>query len=252
MSRQAPAAAGGNCVEARLRDYPRGGRLGRGSCTKYDAHAASRELPIDCRLDAAIATEREHLVQQVPRGWQAQRLPHPAGGAAGGRRHQHPRVNESARPAVQLEDAGEVLERRVVDRNLVGNAAQERLVGQRRGIEVGREHRQHVERHLELLAGVQGQDSRPRLERHDPPVEQIVGPDALAAEVVHQEHAAVGPQLQRRLVEPRDRVEGQVELIERELAADHDDGPPDAHPAAIARRRGMMLVGPVVAPAARG
>ena len=137
--------------------------------------------------------------------------------------------------------------------NLVGNAAQERFVGQRRGIEVGGKHRQHVERHLELLAGVQRQEVHAALERHDPAVEELVGPDALTAEVVHQEHAAVGAQLQRRLVEPRQRVEGEVELIERQLAAHHDDRTPDAHPAAVARRRGndagrvrLVLVEPLV------
>ena len=106
------------------------------------------------------------------------------------------------------------------------------------GIEVRRKHRQHVERHLEFLAGVQRQVVDAALERHDPAVEQILRPHPLPAEVVHQEHAAVGLQLQRRFVELRERVERQVEHVERQLAADDDDRTPDAHPAPVARRRG--------------
>jgi hypothetical protein len=67
---------------------------------------------------------------------------------------------------------------------------------------------------------------------HDPAVQELVGTDALPSEVVHQEHAAVGAHLQRRLVEARQRVEREIELIERQLAAHHHDGTADAHPAA--------------------
>ena len=62
---------------------------------------------------------------------------------------------------------------------------------------------EHVERHLELLAGVQREVVDAALERHDPAVQQILRADALPAEVVDQEHAAVGLELNRRLVELR-------------------------------------------------
>jgi hypothetical protein len=47
--------------------------------------------------------------------------------------------------AVQLEDLRELVEAWILDRNLVGNAAQERFVDQRRGIEVRREGNQDVD-----------------------------------------------------------------------------------------------------------
>ena len=88
------------------------------------------ELSSDCRLDPSIPTECDHLLEEIP-------------GMAGTKgpplwvvvttlqvRHHHLVIAEASAPAIQLEDAVEVLERRVLDRNLVGNAAQERLVGE--------------------------------------------------------------------------------------------------------------------------
>ena len=145
---------------------------------------------------------------------------------------------QSPLAAVQLEDARELLNRRVVDGDLVGNTAQERFVGQRRGVEVGGKDDEDVERDLEFLAGVQREVIDAAFERHDPPIEQVLGPDTLAPEIVDQQDAAVGLELERRLVELRRRVERQIQHVERELAAGDDDGPADADPAAIARRRG--------------
>ena len=51
-----------------------------------------------------------------------------------------------------------------------------------------------------LPPGVQRQVVHPLLERHDPAVEQVAGRHPLAAEVVHDEHAAVGLHLERGLV----------------------------------------------------
>src|SRR5581483_10621162 len=113
--------------------------------------------------------------------------------------------------------------RRILDRNLVGDPAQKGLVGERLRVQVGREDRQHVERNLKLLAGVQCEVVHTAFERHDPPVEQIFRANALASKVIDQEHAAVRFQLQRRLVELGNRVEGQVQHVERQLAADDDD-----------------------------
>ena len=117
-------------------------------------------------------------------------------------------------------------------------APEERLVGERARLEVGGEDAQHVERHLELLARVQREVVHAALERHDPAVQQVLGTHALAAEVVHQEHAAVRLQLQRRLVELRDAVEGEIQHVERQLAADDNDGTADTNPAPVARGLG--------------
>src|SRR5437867_4042869 len=82
----------------------------------------------------------------------------------------------AATDAVQLEDSGELLERRVLDGNLVRNSPQKRLGPERRRIEVRREHGEHVERHLELLAGVQREVVDAALERHDPAVQELFWP----------------------------------------------------------------------------
>ena len=127
---------------------------------------------------------------------------------------------------------------RVLREDLVGDAPHERFVGERLRLQVGREDDQHVERNLELAAGMQRQEVDAALERHDPAVQEVARRDALAAEVVDDEDAAVGLHLDRRFVEPRDRVEREVEHLQRQLAADHDDRPLDLFPAPVVRRRG--------------
>ena len=63
---------------------------------------------------------------------------------------------------------------------------------------------EHVpQRHLDLLAGDQREIVDLVLHRRDEAVEQLLRRDPLAAEVVDQEHAAVGLQVRRRFVERR-------------------------------------------------
>ena len=92
---------------------------------------------------------------------------------------------------------------------------------------------EHHERQLELLPAVQRQEVHAALERHDPPVQQIAGRHALAAEVVDDEHAAIRERLHRRLVEAGDRVVAQLERFERQLTADHHQGPAATDPALV-------------------
>src|SRR2546425_185031 len=195
------------------------------------------QLARDLRRGAAIAAKRRHLIEQVARMACAQPAVIRSIVAAQQVGDHHFMEPELPALAVQLENPREAFDARILDRDLVGNPAQERLVGQRLRIEVGREHREHVERHLEFLPGVQRQVVDAALERHDPAVEEILRPNSLAAEVVDEEHAAVRLQLNGRLVELRERVEREVELLERQLAADDDDRPVNAHPPAIARQR---------------
>src|SRR5438309_3670045 len=122
-----------------------------------------------------------------------------------------------------LEDLVVLLHRRRLDPDLVADAPQEGLVDEVGGVEVRREDDQHVERDLDLLAGVQRQVVDALLERNDPPVEQVLRCDALPSEVVDHEDAAVRLHLERRLVELRVLVEDEVERLESELAAGHDD-----------------------------
>ena len=111
--------------------------------------------------------------------------------------------------------------RRILDRNLVGNPAQERLVGERRRIEVRRKHDEHVERHLELLAGVQRQVVDAALERHDPAVQQVLAAACAAGRSrprgTRRRWPSAGSAPRRT---SRCGLKRQVEHLERQLAAD--------------------------------
>ncbi len=72
------------------------------------------------------------------------------------------------------------------------------------------------------------------LQRHDPAVQQFGRRATLATEVVHDQDAAIGFQLHRRLVEPAVfRAGHEIEIFDGEFAADHDQGRADLHPALI-------------------
>ncbi len=71
------------------------------------------------------------------------------------------------------------------------------------------------------------------LHRRDETVEQLIGGHALAAKIIHQEHAAVGLEVRRGLVVAQRGAVDQIEKFEREFAADDDQGAPDPHPALI-------------------
>ena len=60
----------------------------------------------------------------------------------------------------------------------------------------------HVaERQLDLLAGAQREVVNLVLHRRDEAIEQLVGRHPLTAEIIDEEHAAVGLEMRRRLVE---------------------------------------------------
>ena len=85
-------------------------------------------------------------------------------------------------------------------------------------------------------------------ERADPAVEQRDGGHLLPAEVVDDERAAVGLELQRRLVDLRVVVVHQLQAVPRQLAARPDDRAAHAHPAAImpaVQRTGVRIAGSV-------
>src|SRR5207249_11551481 len=122
-----------------------------------------------------------------------------------------------------LEDLVVLLDRGRLDADLVADAAKERLVDEIGWVEVRREDDEHVERDLDLLTGVQSEVVDALLQRDDPSVQEVLGRDALAAEVVDHEYAAVRLHLERRLVELRGLVVDEVEGLERELATGHHD-----------------------------
>src|SRR5215212_3552113 len=159
------------------------------------------QLARNMRRLAAVTAERADLIDQVARVTGAQGAALRAVVALVQVLDENFVELELTPPAVHLEDARVFLERRIVDRNLVRDAAQERFVGELLRVEIRREYRQHVERNLEFLAGVQRQVVDAALQRNNPPVEQVVGPHALTSEVVDEKDPAVGLQLKRRLVE---------------------------------------------------
>ena len=134
-----------------------------------------------------------------------------------------------------LEDLREVGRRRALREDLVVNTAKERFVDQFGRLDVRREDDEHHERQVDLLARLQRQEVDAAFERRDPAVEQRVRRALLPAEVVDDEHAAVGDELDRRAVELRHRAVGQVERVERQLAADRDERPPAADPPPVVR-----------------
>src|SRR5262245_24976204 len=74
------------------------------------------------------------------------------------------------------------------------------------------------------------------LEWIDPAVEQLPRFDALAAEIVEQEGAAVRLQMQRRFVVAAALAIGEIESLQGQIATDDDEGTPHAYPPAIDRR----------------
>src|SRR5437867_5757731 len=110
-----------------------------------------------------------------------------------------------------LEDLVVLLDRRRLDADLVADAAEEGLVDQVRRVEVRREDDQHVKGDLDLLAGVQREVVNALFKRDDPAVEQVLRRDALPAEVVDHEDAAIRLHLEGRLVELRGLVVDEVE-----------------------------------------
>src|SRR5690606_31768711 len=140
--------------------------------------------------------------------------------------------------AAHLGDAPEylpvIVEGRRGDLDLVSDAPQERLVHQVAGRQVGGKDEQQLERHFQLLACVQGEEVYVLFHGDDPAVEQVARANLLPAEVVDEEQPAVGLHLEGRLVEFVNRIVLQIQTVQRQFAADHDDGPVNPDPARVA------------------
>src|SRR5438067_961508 len=126
--------------------------------------------------------------------------------------HEPARVGDPVEnPPVFLAARGEQLD-------LVLDPAQERPVHQIGRLQIGREDQQHVERQREARAGIELQIIDLVLHRHDPAIEQIVGTEFLAAEIVDQQHAVERLDVHRRVVELGLAVVLQIDHIEGHLA----------------------------------
>jgi hypothetical protein len=66
----------------------------------------------------------------------------------------------------------------------------ERSIHEIGGPQVGREDDELIEGHFEALAGMKLEEIDAALQRHDPPIENILGADELPAEVIDNESRA--------------------------------------------------------------
>ena len=151
-------------------------------------------------------------------------------------------VHDLPRHADPPEDLLVLLLGRARHEDLVVDPSQERLVDQVERVEVGREDEERVERHRELVPGMQREIVHPLLERHDPPVEQVAGTHALPPEVVDDQHASVRLHLERRLVHLAVRVVLQIELVQRQLAPGEHDRALHAREAPVVDVHGLQPV----------
>src|SRR5207244_11913336 len=111
---------------------------------------------------------------------------------------------------------------RRLDGDLVADAAQERVVDQVLGIEIGGKDGELLKRNFKLLTVGQSQKVVSAFQRHDPAVEKLLGAAQLSAEVINQEDAAIRFHMQRRLIKVGLGVEAQVEHFQIQLAAGND------------------------------
>ena len=117
--------------------------------------------------------------------------------------------------------------------DLVRYAPQERLVHQVPRVEVGGEDNQLLERHLDLLAGGERQEVVTFFQRDDPAIEQLQVIDALTAEVINQERAAIALELQRRFADVAPRVVADLQAVQGKFAADDDRRSANLDPAIV-------------------
>jgi 2,4-dienoyl-CoA reductase-like NADH-dependent reductase (Old Yellow Enzyme family) len=125
--------------------------------------------------------------------------------------------------------------RQRADLNFVRNPAHRCVVKQQLRRQVGHIDQGDVERHADLAAAVQGQVIGTGIERCAETVEQVGTGQALAAQVVDDEHAIVGHEVGRRVVDPAGRVMPQVQHIGRQFRANLYQRPLAQRPAAVAR-----------------
>ena len=148
-------------------------------------------------------------------------------------------VAAAERLAEHLEQLAKLVERRIVDLDLIGNAPQERLVCQVHRLQVCGENDELVKGDLNLATGRQCQVVDPVLQRHDPAIEQFGRIDPLPTEVVDQQAAAIALQLQRCLAHVRCWIVANLETVHRQFATDDDCRALNLDPPLIVRGPGQ-------------
>src|SRR5262249_39987611 len=152
---------------------------------------AVEQLPCDRQPVPAVPAQRDDLIDQIARMARTHLAADRSVMAALQVSDHHRMELQIPAAAVQLENANELVDRWIVDLNLVRNTAQKGFIGERGWIQVSREHDQDVEGNLELLAGVQRQIIDPALKRNDPTVQQLFRTNPLPAEIIDEKDAAV-------------------------------------------------------------
>ena len=109
---------------------------------------------------------------------------------------------EAEMVAHEHEQFSELPFRRIGDFDLVRYAAQEGVVDQISRFQVGGEDDELIEGDLQFAAVGQVEEVVTLFERNDPPVEQLIDAHPLPAEVVDDERAAVGLELQGGFTDP--------------------------------------------------
>src|ERR1035437_441616 len=143
-------------------------------------------------------------------------------------------VLQTDRVADPAEDPPVLDHRRIGDLDLVADPAQEGLVNKVLRLEVGGGDEHLGERDHHGGAGPADVEVvEPRLQRDDKAVEQVLGTELLAAEVVHQEEPTVGLQLERGLKESHPWVEAQFQLTAGQLAPSPDYRAGTERPASV-------------------
>src|ERR1700739_1612572 len=99
------------------------------------------------------------------------------------------------------EDLAELLVADLANKYLGLNSAQECSVQKLRGIKIRSKHDQHFKRHFDLPSARQGEEVDLAVERNHPPVQQFIGPNSLAPEIIDDQHAIVGLHLHGARVE---------------------------------------------------
>lgn len=117
--------------------------------------------------------------------------------------------------------------------DFVRDPAEEGVVDEVFGFEVGAEDHELIERDLDFLATADADVVVALFEGDDPAVEQFVDAHSLAAEVVDKENAAVAFHLQRCIADVRFRVAGDLEHRHSQFTTGDDGRSSDADPALV-------------------
>src|SRR5688500_8227652 len=148
--------------------------------------------------------------------------------------HQTRVVMQVALAAEILEDLNEICLGRAFAEHLVVDSPKEGFVDELGRPDVGREHDQHHEREIKFLSGLERQEIDAAFERDDPAIQQVARRTVLSPEVIDDQYPAIGPRLNWRGVKAGGIGVGEIERLQRQLAAYHHHRPTTPDPSRVA------------------